>query len=344
MPHLLIAAFLETSERRCTDAESIALPHGTHMKPLAIAAFALILPAMPQAAQTYPDRPVAVVVPWAAGGAADINVRSFVEAMSRSLGQAMPVMNRTGASGTIGTVHLARSAPDGYTIGNVSVGPLTTQPVMKKQGYDIEAFDYICMHYSNPQFFVVPRDAPFDDVAQMQAWLRENPRKAMFGSTGIGSIPHVAGLALGKSIGVPLEHVSFKADGEIMVSALNGDLVGWLTQATFLRANRERIKAIGIMSENRLAEFPDVPTFREQKHDLVFDVWGGLAAPKGLEPTVLAKLEASCRTAYHSPAYEEVRRQLGMSPSFKTGKEFAEYIRHEAKKNDALLREAGLAE
>jgi tripartite-type tricarboxylate transporter receptor subunit TctC len=314
------------------------------MKPLLIAVSALLLSSAPHAAETYPDRPIAVIVPWAAGGAADINVRSFVEAMSKTLGQPMPVMNRTGASGTIGTVQLARTNPDGYTIGNVSVGPLTTQPVMKKQAYGIESFDYICMHYSNPQFFVVARDAPYNTVAQMQAWLKANPQKAMFGSTGIGSIPHVAGLALGKSIGVPLEHVSFKSDGEVMVSAVNGDLLGWLTQATFLRANRERIKAIGIMSENRMEEFPDVPTFREQQHELVFDVWGGLAAPKGLAPAVLAKLEAACKDAYHSPAYEEVRSRLGMSPSFKTGKEFSQYIRNEARKNEALLREAGLAE
>jgi tripartite-type tricarboxylate transporter receptor subunit TctC len=314
------------------------------MKHLLIAASALAFSGALQAADAFPERPITVIVPWAAGGAADINVRSFVEAMSRGLGQPMPVMNRTGASGTIGTVNLARSAPDGYTIGNVSVGPLTTQPVMKKQTYSLDSFDYVCMHYSNPQFFVVDVAAPFDTVGEMQTWLRANPQKALFGSTGIGSIPHVAGLALGKSIGVPLDHVSFKSDGEVMISALNGDLVGWLTQATFLRANRERIKAIGIMSEHRLAEFPDVPTFREQGHNLVFDVWGGLAAPKGLAPAVLTKLESACREAYHSPAYEEVRARLGMSASFKTGNEFADYIRGEASKNEALLREAGLAE
>ncbi len=312
------------------------------------AAAALLLsaaaPATAFANEPYPDKPIQVIVPWAAGGAADINVRSFVEAMSKTLGQPMPVMNRVGASGTIGSTQLARAAPDGYTIGNVSVGPLTTQPVMKKQSYSPNDFDFICMHYSNPQFFVVARDAPYNTVAQMQAWLKANRDKARFGSTGIGSIPHVAGLALGKSIGVPLDHVSFKADGELMVSTVNGDLVGWLTQATFLRANRERIKPIGIMSAERLAEFPDVPTFREQQHDLVFDVWGGLAAPKGLPPAVLAKLESACESAYNAPAYQEVRSRLGMSPSFRPGKAFAEYIRAEAKKNEALLRDAGLAE
>jgi tripartite-type tricarboxylate transporter receptor subunit TctC len=296
------------------------------------------------AADAYPERPIAVVMPWAAGGAADLNVRSFVEAMSKVLGQPMPIMNRVGAAGTIGSVALARAAPDGYTIGNVSVGPLTTQPVMKKQAYGVDSFDYICMHYSNPQFFVVARDAPYDTVAQMQAWLKANPDKARFGSTGVGSIPHLAGLALGKAIGVRLDHVAFKADGEIMVSAVGGDLAGWLTQATFLRANKDRIKAIGIMSESRLAEFPDVPTFREQRLDLVFDVWGGLAAPKGLPAPVRSRLESACKEAYSTPAYEQVRSQLGMSPAYKSGKEFADYIAVEARKNEALLRDAGLAE
>lgn len=312
--------------------------------PLLALSSLLLASALPAAGQSFPERPISVIVPWAAGGAADINVRSFADAMSKLLGQAMPVMNRTGASGTIGTVQLSRSAPDGYTVGNVSVGPLTTQPVMKKQAYSIDSFDFVCMHYSNPQFFVVPRNAPYSTVAQMQEWLKANPQKAMFGSTGIGSIPHVAGIALGKALGTPLEHVSFKSDGEVMVSAVNGDLVGWLTQATFLRANQERIKAIGIMSENRLAEFPDVPTFREQRHDLVFDVWGGLAAPKGLPLQALARLETACKEAYHSPEYEEVRARLGMSASFKSGKEFGDYIRSEARKNETLLRDAGLAE
>ena len=296
------------------------------------------------AADGYPDRPISVIVPWAAGGAADINVRSFVEAMSKALGQPMPVLNRVGAAGTIGTVQLARAAPDGYTIGNVSVGPLTTQPVMKKQAYGADSFDYVCMHYSNPQFFVAAKDAPYDTVAQMQAWLKANPSKARFGSTGVGTIPHVAGLALGKSVGVPLDHVAFKSDTEAMVSAVGGDLVGWPTQATFLRANRDRLKVIGVMAEQRLKDFPEVPTFREQGHDLVFDVWGGLAAPKGLPVAVLARLESACREAYRSAAYEQTRVNLGMAASYRSGREFAEFIRAEARKNEALLRDAGLAE
>lgn len=314
------------------------------MKRSLVVAAALLLATPIQAAGPYPERPVAVIVPWAAGGAADINVRSFAEAMSKRLGQTMPILNKTGASGTIGTTQLARAAPDGYTIGNVSVGPLTTQLAMKRLSYDIDSFDYICMHYSNPQFFVVRKDAPYSNVTEMTAWLKANPAKAMFGSTGVGSLPHIAGLELGKSIGVPLQHVSFKSDAEIMVSVLNGDLLGWLTQATFLRANHDRIKAIGIMTDQRMPEFPDVPTFREQKHDLVFDVWGGLAAPKGLDPKILATLEAACAEAYHSTEYKEVRARLGMSSSYRSGKDFTDYIRSEARRNAKLIRDAGLAE
>lgn len=322
--------------------ETMDQTRGRSMMRTLLAVSALMAPFAAAFAESFPDRPVSVIVPWAAGGAADINVRSFAEVMAKNLNQAMPVLNRTGASGTIGTTLLARAPADGYTIGNVSVGPLTTQTVMNAQSYDIRSFDYICMHYSNPQFFVVPRDAPFSTVTGMRDWLKANPGKAMFGSTGIGSIPHIAGLALGRAMGVPMDHVSFKSDGEIMISAVNGDLAGWLTQATFLRANVGRIKAIGIMSADRMHEFPDVPTFREQGYDLVFDVWGGLAAPRGLPPAVLVKLESACKEAYHSPEYQATRERLGMSASYKGRTEFAEFIRAEASRNAALLREAGL--
>jgi tripartite-type tricarboxylate transporter receptor subunit TctC len=295
-------------------------------------------------AQTYPDKPISVIVPWAPGGAADINVRSFVDEMSKSLKQPMPVLNKVGASGTIGSVELARAQPDGYTIGNVSVGPLTTQPAIKKLAYGADSFDYVCMHYSNPQFFVVAKDAPYNNAAELQAWLKANPQKAKFGSPGIGSIPHVAGLALGKSMGTPLEHIPFKSDADMLVSTLNGDIVGWITQATFLKSSRDRIKPIGVMSQDRMDEFREVATFREQKHDLVFDVWGGLAAPKGTPAPVLARLESACQEAFQSATYKDLRARLGMAPVYMGGRQFADYIARESQKNAALLKEAGVTE
>jgi tripartite-type tricarboxylate transporter receptor subunit TctC len=316
------------------------------MKPISLAALPLILAlaAAPAAADTYPDKPVSVIVPWAAGGAADLNVRSFVDAMSRVLGQPMPVLNRVGASGTIGTVELARARPDGYTIGNVSVGPLTTQPALRRQAYKVEDLDPICLHYSNPQFLVVARNAPYSTLAELQSWLKANPARAKYASPGIGSIPHVAGLALARSLDAPFEHIPFKGDAEMMVSTLGGDLVGWITQATFFQANRDKLKAIGVMSERRMDEFPDVPTLREQGHALVFDVWGGLAAPRGLPAAVRARLESACQQAAQSPEYQAVRTRLGMTAAYLPGAAFADFIRAESAKNAALLRQAGLAE
>lgn len=309
----------------------------------ALAALAAALSfTLPASAQTYPDKPITVILPWAPGGAADTNVRSFTEAMSKLIGQPMVVHNRVGAAGTIGTNEIVRAAPDGYTIGNVSVGPLTTQPVLLKTSYSIDSMDYICLHYSNPQFFLVAKDAPYNTLGELQAWLKANPKSARFGSPGIGSIPHLAGLAMGKTLGTPMDHIPFKGDGQMLVSTLGGDIVGWITQATFFKSAIDRVKAIGVMSAQRMAEFPNVPTFREQGHDLVFDVWGGLAAPKGLPEPVRAKLEATCEQASKSPAYAEMRSKLGMTASYLPGKAFAEYIRTEAARNAALLKEAGV--
>jgi tripartite-type tricarboxylate transporter receptor subunit TctC len=130
----------------------------------------------------------------------------------------------------------------------------------------------------------------------------------------------------------------------MLVSTVNGDIVGWITQATFLKNSRDRIKPIGVMSQGRMDEFPDVPTFREQKHDLVFDVWGGLAAPKGTPAAVLARLEAACQEAFQSAAYKDLRAQLGMAPVYMNGRQFADYIARESQKNATLLKEAGVTE
>src|SRR5690606_2670580 len=102
-----------------------------------------------------------------------------------------------------------------------------------------------------------------------------------------------------------LQHIPFASDAEMLVSALGGDILGWVTQATYVKANTDKVRAFAVMAEERLPDFPDTPTFKELGLDLVFDVWGGLAAPKGLNPEVISTLESACEKAVHSPSYAE---------------------------------------
>ena len=295
------------------------------------------------AAAQYPDRPVAMVIPFGAGGTTDLIARTLALAMERPLGQRVAILNKDGAAGVIGTTELMRAKPDGYTVGMIPVGPLTTQPHIRELPYNTESFDHICMAYSNPQVLIVARESPINSVAEFVANAKRNPGQVRHGSSGPGSIPHLAMIDFARKAGIDIVHVPQKGEADSFRALLGGVIEAFPVHTGFVLANADRVKAIGIMAESRRAEFPGVGTFREAGYDVAFDVWGGVVAPKGVSAAAKGRLEAACRAAFDSPEYQAQLKTLAMPPLFMAGAEFESFVRAEFAKNGALLREAGLA-
>jgi tripartite-type tricarboxylate transporter receptor subunit TctC len=243
----------------------------------------------------------------------------------------------------IGTTELMRAKPDGYTIGMIPVGPLTTQPHIRELAYNADSFDHVCMAYSNPQVLIVARESPINSVAEFVAHAKRNAGQVRHGSSGPGTIPHLAMVDFARKAGIEIVHVPQKGEADSFRALLGGVVEAFPVHTGFVLANADRVKAIGIMAQSRRAEFPGIGTFREAGYDVVFDVWGGVVAPKGIPAAAKGRLEAACRAAYDSPEYQAQLKTLAMPPLFMAGAEFERFVRAEFTKNGALLREAGLA-
>jgi tripartite-type tricarboxylate transporter receptor subunit TctC len=305
----------------------------------ALAALAL----SPAAVSAFPDRPLNIVVPFGAGGSTDQMTRGLAAEMSQVLGQSIVVMNIAGAGGTIGATRVANAEKDGYTVGMLPVGPLATQPHLQKLQYDADSFDYVCLVYANPQALIVKADSPFRTVADLLNHARDNPGKLNYGSSGIGGIPHLAMVALGKAAGVEMTHVPHKGDADSMLSLLRGDVAAFVSHTAVLATHARDVRALGLMSDRRLAEYPTLPTLAEQgAPPLSFDVWGGLVVPKGTPAPVVAALENACRTGTGSESFRKLLQSLQTPFNYMDGQTFGRFVKGEFGRYGTLLRDAGI--
>lgn len=318
------------------------------MKALKISALAMagcIVAATPFLAQAaeFPTKPVNIIVPFGAGGSTDLITRALAGEISKALKQETVVVNKTGAGGTIGAAEVAAARNDGYTVGMLPVGPLTTQPNLRRLPYGPESFDYVCQVYSNPQVLVVRKDSPFNNVNDFVVAARKAPGKIKYGSVAAGSVPHMAVVALAQAAGIDIVHVPFKGDADNLNGILGGHIVTFVTQSAFLAANSETLKALGLMNAKRLKELPDVPTFAEQgAPPLNFTVWGGLTVPKGTPKQVIATLEKACKAGVDSEAYQATLKKFSIPAVYMGSEEFGEFVAKEFASNRMLLEKAGI--
>lgn len=296
-------------------------------------------------AQTFPDRPISIVVPFGAGGSTDLMTRGLAIEMSKALNNvSIVVQNVAGAGGTIGATRVAIAPKDGYTVGMLPVGPLATQPHLSSLNYGVDSFDYVCLVYANPQAVIVRADSPFRTVTDMIAWARQNPGKLSYGSSGIGGVPHLAMVALGKAAGADWLHVPHKGDADNMASLLRGDVATFVSHTAVLATHAKEVRALGLMSRKRLDEYASLSTLAEQgAPPLEFDVWGGLAVPKGTPAPVIAALENACRTGMASDSFRKLLVTLQTPFNYMDGRTFGAFVASEFKRYGTLLSEAGVS-
>lgn len=304
----------------------------------------LVAAASPAAvAADFPTRPVSIVVPFAAGGTTDLIARLLGSEMSKVLGQNVITVNKAGGSGVIGALEVANARNDGYLLGMLPIGPLTTQPNLQRLQYGPDSFDYVCMVYSNPQILIVRNDAPFKTAAELIDYAKKNPGKLNYGSTGIGSVPHLAVVALAKEVGIDLFHVPYKGESDELAGILGGHITMFVGHPTFLTSNPATLRGLALLAKSRLKEYPNLPTLAEQGGPaLSFEVWGGLVAPKGAPAPVIASLENACRSATSADEFRKRLEALNTPVSYAGSKSFSAFVTAEYERNGRLLRGSGL--
>ncbi len=293
-------------------------------------------------AQAFPDKPVTIIVPFKAGGGTDITTRTLAGPMSKALGVEIIVRNTAGAGGTIGAAETARAKTDGYTIGMMPVGPMTTQPHLRKLPYDPGSFDYICQAYSAPSSLVVRKDSKFNSLKDMIDFAKANPGKLNYGIQAVGSIPHVAGLGIVEASGAKFEFIPFKGSAPTFKAMLDGTVDMFVAHISFLTRNADQVKSIAMLMDHRVDTAKELPTAKDQNFDLHFPIWGGLVAPKGIPAEAREKLSKACEAGMKSQAFGERMAKLRMPVTYLGGDAFKAFVLSEFAKNDKLLTKAGL--
>lgn len=285
-------------------------------KLLALATMALLAMAGPSGAETYPSRPVTLIVPFGAGGPVDVLARLLSEPMRASLGQPVLIENITGASGTIGVTRAVRAAPDGYT---VSIGNWPSH-VVNAATYDLPFdvltdFEPVALMPSNPYVMVARADFPAKDLKEFIAWLKANPDKATQGTAGPGSGQHVSGVYFQSATNTRFQFVPYRAGSSEIIRDLMGGHIDFsfdqaISSLAHLRGGK--IKAYAVTSKNRLAAAPDIPSVDEAGAPGVYiNTWYGLWVPKGTPQDVITKLNAAVRHALADPTIRQRLEESG---------------------------------
>jgi tripartite-type tricarboxylate transporter receptor subunit TctC len=300
----------------------------------------------PCAAQTYPDRPVRFVVPWAAGGGTDIFARVIAEKLHQSMGQPFVVENRAGASGNIGAAFVARATPDGYTIMLATITLATNPALYKNMEFDAtKDFVPITLIAGVPHMLVVNPSVPAKNVKELIALAKQKPGKLNYSSAGIGSPFHIAAELFKETADVNIVHVPYKGGAPAILDAVGGqvDMSFANLVAVLPMVKSGQLRALAVTSAKRSSAAPDVPTMAEAGlpgYD--FSSWFGVLAPAGTPHDIVVKLNKEIIKALKDPDVEKQLTEQGADLIASTPEEFDSYLKSETTKWGKVIRAAGI--
>lgn len=298
------------------------------------------------AAETFPERPINMVVPFAVGGNNDVSGRIIAQAMSKGLGQTVIVDNKTGAGGTIGASYVAKAQPDGYTLGFLSSGPLASSvSLYKNMPYDsLKDFIPVARTTTSPSVLVVNPSVPANTLEEFITYLKAHPKSVNYGTSGVGSSPHLAGVLFEQMADVEMTVVAYRGGNQV-----NTDLLAGQIQASFspiLEAvpliKGGKLKALAVTSEQRSPLLPDVPAIAEQFPGYQLITWNGVVAPAGTPPAIVQRLNAEVVKAVNTPEVKEQLLKLGLEAAPSSSEEFHDYIKSEIDNFARVVKLAGV--
>ena len=300
-------------------------------------------------AQTYPSRPVTLVIPFAAGGPTDVVGRLLAQSMSKTLGQQVIVENTVGAGGTIAATRVARAAPDGYTLLLHHIGHSTAPSLYRKLPYDaVNGFETLGLVTDVPMTVVARGNFPAKDFSDLVQYVKANKEKINVAHAGTGSASHLCSMLFQSAIGVTVTTIPYKGTGPAMNDLLGGqvDIMCDQTTNTTSYIKSGKIKAYAVTTPKRLAVLPDLPTTREAGLP-AFEVavWHGMYAPKGTSPEVVGKVNNALKVALKDSLVIERFAGLGTEPvaeSRATPEVHKQFLIAEIAKWKAVIEKAGV--
>jgi tripartite-type tricarboxylate transporter receptor subunit TctC len=285
-----------------------------------------------QTAAGWPNRPVRVVVPYAAGGSADTLGRLVAAHLSTVFGQPFVIDNRGGAGGTIGSHLVAKSAPDGYTLVVSGIGSHVIAPAETKAYNPVTDFTHIAMFGGPPTVLAIHPSLPANDLRELVTYSRQNRNGVSWGSPGGGTHAHLLGEMFWRAVGGYNTHISYKGAAPAIADLVAGQLPATFTTFTSANAHIQagKIKALALTAEARLPDYPSLPTFAELGYPaLTAMTWFSLSGPPGLPATIVEKLNAEVRRGLKTPNARKILAQEAIETRDWDAATFTAYLRSE---------------
>jgi tripartite-type tricarboxylate transporter receptor subunit TctC len=297
-------------------------------------------------AQSYPARPVRLIVPFSPGGAADVPGRILADRLTASLGQQVVIENRPGAGSTIGAEAAAKAPPDGYTLFMISNTHFVSAALYKKLSYDsLNDYTPITQITSAPNVLIVHPSMPAKSVKELVALAKARPGEINYASSGNGSTQHLTGALFCKMAAINMTHIPYRGSGPVTADLLAGQVqVGFPGIAGMLpHIKSGKLRALGVTSGRRSPELPDVPTIAEagvKGYEMV--AWFGIAAPKGLPRDIQMRVHGDLLKVLKSPDMQKSMRNVGQEVAFQEKPEqFYVFMKAEAAKWAKVVQESG---
>ncbi|HVE49229.1 MAG TPA: tripartite tricarboxylate transporter substrate binding protein [Casimicrobiaceae bacterium] len=317
------------------------------MKLLAVAALSIVV--AQAAAQSWPAKPIRVISPFSAGSTVDLHARLIATPLSDLLGQPVIVENKAGAGGAIGLDAVAKAAPDGYTIGIGTTGPMSINPYLigSKVPYDPNKdFVAVGQYGIGPNVIVVNANVPARTLAELIALAKSKPGTISYASSsGIGSTAHLAGELLGSVAGIEIVHIPYKGNAEAVTALLAGQVQMAISGLPPMIAHIQsgRLRALAVTGPSRMAQLPDVPTVTEAGvKEVDVSAWYGVVAPAGTPPDIVTKLNDAFAKAIVRPEVRDRFLATGTEPHLTSPKQFADLIRSDGARWADVIRRANV--
>jgi tripartite-type tricarboxylate transporter receptor subunit TctC len=319
------------------------------LRALTVLAGAALAASAATAQPAWPERPVTLIVPYSAGGGADVLARMVVNGLKSRLGQPVVVENRAGAAGNIAMEAAARARPDGYTLVWASSGQSAAANYYKSLKYDlVKDFEPVSLTLYNSRILVGRPGLPFANVAELIAHAKKNPGKVTYASWGNGSGAHLAGELLKQMAGIEMLHVPFKGNADAVSALLGGQVDVMFSDPASVTGHVRsgKLKAFGVPSDKRFPGLPEIPTLSEAGFPgFEYSGWFGILAPRGTPATVVKALGAAVDQALQDPELREQLAKAGAGPiGGRTPEQFSKFLQEDIDKWGSVMRKAGISE
>lgn len=291
--------------------------------------------------EAYPSRPVTVIVPFQAGHGVDLMARALASEFSKITGQAFPIVNREGAAATIGFAALAAARPDGYTVAISPNTPLTIAPhIIKSVSYTYDSFIPVCQSFENVMALFVGSASPYKTYQELVVAGKSQPGKFSWGTTGVGSVPHLSASAWLATAGLDAVHVPFRGEPQLLPQLISNEIT--FASASISGMAGKGVRPLAVFAEQRHFAYPDVPTMAELGHAAGVPGLNGMFAPRGTPESMLASLEKICAEVTSSESFRTSALRLNQRVSFLGRRDFDRRLRADFEEKAKLVKQLNI--